>query len=206
MKSLTHYIQEKLVIKKNKDANYKYFPKTKAELKELIKSRIEGENRVDLNDIDVSNITDMSELICGLNFNGDISKWDVSNVTNMARMFYDCELFNKDISSWDVSNVTNMTSMFYNCKNFNQDISTWDVSNVTDMYGMFELCESFNQDISTWDVSKVEDIRDMFSGCKSFNQDISSWDFSNSKYRYSSSDVFNNCPIENVYKPKFRRI
>ena len=140
MKSLKNHIQEKLVIKKNKDANYKYFPKTKAELKELIKSRIEGENRVDLNDIDVSNITDMSELFCGLNFNGDISKWDVSNVTNMARMFYDCELFNKDISSWDVSNVTNMTSMFYNCKNFNQDISTWDVSNVTDMQDMFYNC------------------------------------------------------------------
>ena len=32
MKSLTHYIQEKLVIKKNKDANYKYFPETKEEL------------------------------------------------------------------------------------------------------------------------------------------------------------------------------
>ena len=204
MKSLTHYIQEKLVIKKNKDINYKYFPKTKAELKELIKSRIEGENRVNLNDIDVSNITDMSELFFRLNFNGDISKWNVSNVTNMARMFYDCELFNKDISQWDVSNVTDMNSMFYNCKNFNQDISTWDVSNVEIMCNMFEDCESFNQDISIWDVSKVEDIRDMFSGCKSFNQDISSWDFSNSKYRYSSSDVFNNCPIENAYKPKFK--
>ena len=31
MKSLTHYIQEKLVIKKNK---YKYFPQTKEELKD----------------------------------------------------------------------------------------------------------------------------------------------------------------------------
>ena len=181
MKSLSNYIQEKLIIKRNKSKNYKYFPKTKVELKELIKSRIEGENRVDLNDIDVSNITDMSELFARANFNGDISKWDVSNVTNMKFMFYDCELFNQDISGWDVSNVKNMNSMFYGCKNFNQDISGWDVS-------------------------KVEDIRDMFSGCKSFNQDISSWDFSNSKYRYNSSDVFNNCPIENAYKPKFSRI
>ena len=64
------------------------------------------------------------------------------------------------------------------------------------------------KDICFSDVSKVEDIRDMFSGCKKFNQDISSWDVSNiKKYRrYNSSDVFNNCPIENVYKPKFRRI
>ena len=207
MKSLTSYIQEKLIIKKNKAKNYKYFPKTKEELKDIISKRIKEEgNKVDLNDIDTSKITDMSNLFEKTNFNGDISNWDVSNVKDMVEMFWGCKNFNSDISNWDVSKVTNMNSMFDGCVIFNKDISTWDVSNVTDMYGMFELCESFNQDISTWDVSKVEDIRDMFSGCKSFNQDISSWDFSNSKYRYSSSDVFNNCPIENVYKPKFRRI
>ncbi len=40
MKSLTHYIQEKLVIKKIKTINYKYFPKTKKELKDIIEQRI----------------------------------------------------------------------------------------------------------------------------------------------------------------------
>ena len=53
MKSLTHYIQEKLIIKKS--SNYKYFPKTKNELREIIKKRIKAKgNEVDLNDIDVS--------------------------------------------------------------------------------------------------------------------------------------------------------
>ena len=33
MKSLVHYIQEKLIIKKNKNVSYKYFPETKDELK-----------------------------------------------------------------------------------------------------------------------------------------------------------------------------
>ena len=88
MKSLVHYIQEKLIIKKNK---YKYFPETKKELKEIIEKRIKDEgNEVDLNDIDVSNITDMSTLFWGTEFNGDISTWDVSNVTNMDSMF--CEI------------------------------------------------------------------------------------------------------------------
>ena len=38
MKSLKNYIQEKLIIKKNKSADYKYFPKSKKELKEIIKN------------------------------------------------------------------------------------------------------------------------------------------------------------------------
>ena len=142
MKSLIKYIQEKLIIKKNK---YNYFPETKEELKAIIKQRIKDEgNEVDLNDIDVSKINDMSSLFDGTGFkngfNGDISNWDVSNVTEMEGMFYSCKNFNQDRSSWDVSNVTNMNGMFYNCKSFNQDISAWDVSNVKDNIFIFDNC------------------------------------------------------------------
>ena len=119
MKSLKSYIQEKLIIKKsNKQSNnnYKYFPKDKNELKDIILQRIEAEgNEVDLNDIDVSEINDMSNLFEETDFNGDISSWDVSNVTDMSYMFWECSEFNQDISSWNVSNVTDMQDMFYNC-------------------------------------------------------------------------------------------
>lgn len=114
MKSLKSYIQEKLIIKKSK---YNYFPETKEELKEIIENSIKDEgNEVDLNHIDVSNITDMSELFKGTDFNGDISDWNVSNVTEMHSMFWGCKNFNKDISNWDVSNVTNMDNMFFDCE------------------------------------------------------------------------------------------
>ena len=119
MKSLSAYIQEKLIIKKSK---YNYFPETREELQDIIKKRIKQEgNEVDLNDIDVS-------------------KWDVSNVTDMSWMFCQCENFNQDISNWDVSNVKNTSSMFYKCKSFNQDISNLDFSNVNDMSYMFYYC------------------------------------------------------------------
>ena len=143
MKSLKSYIQEKLVIKKNK---YKYFPKTKEELREIIENRIKEEgNEVDLNDIDVSNITDMSELFVEIDFDGDISGWDISKVKNMSFMFYNCESFNQDISNWDVSNVTDMSYMFYNCESFNKDISNWDVSNVKNNGYMFHGCISLEE-------------------------------------------------------------
>ena len=141
MKSLKSYIQEKLIIKKNKAVNYKYFPETKKELKDIIKQRIKQEGiEVNLNDIDVSHITDMSYLFQFLDFNGDISKWNVSNVTDMSCMFYYCEAFNQDVSNWNVSNVTNMHAMFFRCESFNQDISNWDVSNVVDSDNMLYNC------------------------------------------------------------------
>ena len=87
MKQISYYIVERLHI--NKDIkSYNYHPKTKNELKQLVyKLIIERGYDADLNDIDTSEITDMSVLFFNSNFNGDISNWDVSNVKNMTYMF-----------------------------------------------------------------------------------------------------------------------
>ena len=139
MKTLQNYITEKILINKNSKIVYNYHPKTRDELEDIIKQKIESEgNKCDLNDIDTSNIIDMSDLFEYSDFNGDISKWNVSNVKTMYGMFYKSE-FNGDISKWNVSNVTDMVSMFMK-SNFNSDISNWDVSNVTNSTNIFHNC------------------------------------------------------------------
>ena len=111
-------------------------PTNKNELKKLIDQRIKEQGpKCDLNDIDVSRVTDMSDLFRDSPFNGDISKWDVSNVKDMRYMF-DRSMFDGDISEWDVFNVRDMSYMFMQSQ-FDGDLSKWNVSNVIVMSNMF---------------------------------------------------------------------
>ena len=65
----------------------------KKELIELIKQRIKDQGpKCDLNDIDVSKVTDMSHLFYLSIFDGDISKWNVGSVVDMRDMFEDSPL------------------------------------------------------------------------------------------------------------------
>lgn len=112
----------------------KYKPNTKEALILLVHN-----NKIDLSDIDTSEITDMSALFMGSkrsDFSG-IESWDVSNVKDMSSMFQDAENFNKNIGSWNVSNVDNMNIMFYHASNFNQDISSWHISHYLNTLNMF---------------------------------------------------------------------
>ena len=58
----------------------------------------------------------------------------------------------------------------------------------------------FNGDISKWNVSNVTNMRNMFDRSK-FNSDISDWNVANVKFKLY---IFDNCPIEEKYKPKFK--
>lgn len=121
MEDLLTLKRESFIVEEVKNIKkYKYTPKTKEELKALVK-----DESIYLGDIDTKYITDMSFLFANStrkDFSG-IEKWDTSNVKDMEFMFLHCENFNYDISSWNVSCVRDMESMFLGCKNFNQDIS-----------------------------------------------------------------------------------
>ena len=160
---------------------YKYFPKDKDELQKIIKEHYKN-NIFNLNDIDVSQITDFSYLFYDDKHTGhkdfDVSYWDVSNGVDFGLMFAKCTEFNSDLSQWNVSKGKDFTKMFAFCRNFNSDLSQWDVSEGIYFSEMFYACNIFNSNLSTWDVSKGATFNSMFAGCKVFNSDLSKWDVS----------------------------
>ena len=179
MKSLTNYINEKLIVNKNYNP-YTYAPKSFDELRKIIEDRYNKlgpgteQDPIDFNDIDVSNLDSFCNKNKGIFAETkfkyiDISYWDVSNAVSTRNMFYECDELKSvgNISDWDISNVRSTRNMFYGCDKLESigDISGWDVSKVTDMSYMFAFCKKFNQDISNWDVSKVKFKIDMFDKC-----------------------------------------
>lgn len=181
-----------------------YKAKNGGELENLIRTSMKvWGSRCDLNWIDVSDITDMSELFYNIPFNGDISRWNVSNVTTMSNMFRR-SYFNGDISDWDVSGVVTMNSMFQSSE-FTGDISRWDVSNVADMSWMFAY-SLFDGDISQWNVSNCISMKRMFSHAQ-FNGDLNRWKVSkscNTKNMFFDSGIYYNGKRPGWFKGSFK--
>ena len=185
-----------------KNVQYKYFPKDFDELQSLIEQLLEERGKdANLNDINVSNITDMYGLFSGLEpHNIDISEWDVSKVEDMSYMFDDCKKFNCDLSNWDVRQVKDMENMFSGCWNFTgEGLENWEPINCKDMNCMFNTCKNFNCDLSNWDVRQVKDMQFMFEGCDNFTgEGLENWEpinCKNMKYMFDECDSLKNTPI-----------
>lgn len=160
------------------EKQYQWKPANMFELKSVI-NIIESDkniNAFDLNWVDVSDFSSLSQLFSMCKKNYDVSKWDVSNVTSMYQTFYYCSNFNCDLSGWKTLKLRNLQYTFGWCKLFNSDISGWDVSNVTNMNGTFCHCKKFNAPIGNWNVSNVNDFTSFLFGADDFNQNLSSWD------------------------------
>ncbi|MFV0483295.1 MAG: BspA family leucine-rich repeat surface protein, partial [Bacteroidales bacterium] len=92
----------------------------------------------------LSKVTNMQDMFFGVqNFPKNINDWDVSNVTNMCRIFASSN-FNQPLDKWDVSNVTDMFAAFHYNKSFNQDLSAWKITSLTDAGVMFMKNDSLS--------------------------------------------------------------
>ena len=135
-----------------------------------------------MNNLDTSNVTDMSVMFggCSSLTSINLTGLDTSNVINMQDMFKDCTLLtNVDITGLNTSKVTRMYRMFMRCNNIqNLDLSNWDTSNVESMAMMFCDCTSLtNLNLSGWNTAKVYGMMQMFDGCTSLTDlDLSSFD------------------------------
>jgi hypothetical protein len=121
-----------------------------------------GNNHPDLRYIKVSDVTDMSSVFLGSNFNSTLVPWErtlpvsstFKKVTTMDSMFKNAPLFNQDLSGWDVSNVESMMSVFEGAKEFNNggsnDIKDWNVENCKNFKNMFFGAENFDRIIVNW--------------------------------------------------------
>lgn len=183
-------------------SEFHYFPRSKAELRLLVKNP-----EIHLGHINTAQIRDMAELfvesynpktgayrgIERTDFSG-IGSWDVSHVETMAAMFAGCVYFNEDLRAWNTANVTNMEQMFAGCVRMNQPIA-FDSGRVTNMRRMFYSCVSWQQSVKLatrqvtnmeemfagcelfnarveFDTNSVVNLRQMFAGCRSFNQAV----------------------------------
>ena len=151
MKNLRSYLIERLLINKNFKDNRITVTSLK-ELKNIIKERYvdpntkKPNNHIDLSDIDVSELDDLSTLFLWYRFKTiDISGWNTSNVKDMSMMFYGCYDLTDiiGIENMNIDNVKCMDYMFSDCRKLDitDKIKNWKVNpkNVR-VSGMFREC------------------------------------------------------------------
>ena len=188
MKSLNEYIIEKILINKSSKFN-KIKVESKDQLEAIIQKRYNNNNSfIDLTDIDISELDNLSSIFCGLKLEVvDISGWDTSNVTAMAYMFSRCKNLKNiiGIENLDVLKLKRANFMFDSCENLVElDLTNWNPKLLQKTRYMFCGCSNLKiiKNIENWQLPNIKDVRSMFSGCTKLDVDLSNWDLTNIKY------------------------
>ena len=188
MKSLNQYIIEKILINKSSKLN-KIKVESKDQLQSIIEERYNNNNSfVDLTDIDVSELDDLSYILGILNNVEviDISGWDTSNVIDMNFMFSQCKKLKKiiGIENLDVSKLEYANYMFYGGENLVElDLTNWNPKLLQKTRYMFYGCLNLKiiKNIENWQLPNIKEVKYMFSGCTKLDIDLSNWDLTNIK-------------------------
>lgn len=192
MKSLKDIINEKLILSKHVK-KYNYFPKNPHELcYKILKEKLEKTkgNLLDLTDIDVSEIDNLSGLFYDINEKYpnieiiDITGWDTSKVTDISEMFSWC-INIKQIIGLEYLNVENckyMDNVFVNCCEIESiDLSNWEPVSLINCAYMFNGCPKLVEikGIEKWDEYianiSIDNLEQMFNGCPKLKLDLRNW-------------------------------
>jgi len=211
MKTLRQHINEwKLTDSSNVEVAhyiYKYHPKNRWELIDIVRKKLsENIKCPNLNDIDVSNITDLDELFsfsCNYSDNDyygrfnknnietiDLRGWDTSKVKNMRNLFFELKGLKHVYLSdkFTVINTPNISGLFLECESLEAiDLSSFDTRNVIQMNHMFGRCHNLKRIrlSNKFVLDKVESVSYMFQECYEMrktsiiNSDIEKWNVSN---------------------------
>ena len=114
--------------------------------------------------VDSSKLTDLSGFFQQGRNNPDIliENIDTSNITNMSNMFNGCGQLTT-VPLFDTSKVTNMSDMFNGCRQLTT-VPLFDTSNVSDMTNMFSICTQLTT-VPLFNTSKVVTMHNMFDYC-----------------------------------------
>lgn len=172
----------------------------KKTLEKVIQAFNNTESEIDLNWLDVSNLTDFTRIFQKLkNVKFDCSEWDTSNVKKFNYVFAFCTKTTViNAGNWTFDSAKELDGMFYTCKaNIEIDGEQWNTGNVETMRNMFSGCGS---------KLLIHANRLDISGCIDFNSM-----FKNTKYVISSELPFpiidlsewcisNQCDIDNMFE------
>lgn len=152
-------------------------------------------DKIDTNNLDVSNVTDGSYMFygCANSTEIDVSQWDTSRIINFDKMFSNCQslaflnvnnwdmisgrslsdmfaysgITDIDLSKWNTENINNLSNLFFSCTKLKQiDLHTWDISSVSTCHWLFRDCSSLEFiNIEGWDTSHVNNMERMFGEC-----------------------------------------
>lgn len=155
---------------------------------------------------DIPNLNQVTDLSFTFSKSGvenipNINNWDVSHVTDMSSLFQGLSKFNQSLSNWDVSQVTDMSFMFDGASTFNQPLNSWNVSQLKNNDYMFRGTTSFDQSLEDWDlknyVGGVGIFYNSAFGCVNYSRTLHGW----AKNPNTASNVIFNIWNTNGYSP-----
>ena len=143
---------------------------------------------VGIENLDVSNVTDMTCMFYGagqMSFY-NIGDWNVSKVESMNHMFCDNRsLRSLDLSKWDVSSLRTICCMFDDNVSLRTigDVSRWNTVNLIDAGAWMNNMPSFigddtgTLDLSGWDTRNLKSATEMFCYTRIHTIDMTGWTF-----------------------------